>query len=311
MALRYWRPRTIHPMKIVITGATGFIGSHVAVRLAKAGHEVVATGRNPGKVPALGEVSGISLARLDLTDASNWREVLTGCETLVHIALGWGEGALPMLQADTAPSVRLFETAHEAGVQRIIYTSSTAANGEMSPLVDENRQTRPTDYYGATKAATELYARAFAHTTKTPVNVIRPGYIFGEPVVKGGSVQSDARFVDICRAVRSGKPVTLVKYDGTQFLHAGDIAEVYARLLSHDALFSIHYALAKTFRTWEEVAQMAIEVSGQEVPIEPEDRGYGEAPFLFDLSALERDFGLSFDNADRLREHVRWQLSEL
>ena len=53
------------------------------------------------------------------------------------------------------------------------------------------------------------------------------------------------------------------------------------------------------------------EVSGNDVPIELEDRGYGEEPFLFDVSAIERDFSLSFDNADRLREHVRWQLSRL
>ena len=73
-------------MKIVITGATGFIGSHVAVRLARAGHEVVATGRNPTKVPALGAVPGITLARLELRDPTSWAPALAGADVLVHVA---------------------------------------------------------------------------------------------------------------------------------------------------------------------------------------------------------------------------------
>jgi uncharacterized protein YbjT (DUF2867 family) len=59
-------------MRIAVTGATGFIGSHVAARLARAGHAVVATGRDPAKVPALGSLPGVSLARLDLGDPSSW-----------------------------------------------------------------------------------------------------------------------------------------------------------------------------------------------------------------------------------------------
>jgi UDP-glucose 4-epimerase len=132
-------------MKIVITGATGFIGSYVAVRLARAGHTVVATGRNPRKVPALGDVPGITLARLELHDPASWAPALAGADVLVHVALGWGEGGLLMLQADTAASVGLFEAAHAAGVRRIIYTSSTAAVGEQQGDDREDIQLRPTD----------------------------------------------------------------------------------------------------------------------------------------------------------------------
>ena len=67
-------------MRIVITGATGFIGSHVAVRLARAGHQVVATGRNPRKVPALAAVPGLTLARLELGDPTSWGPALAGAE---------------------------------------------------------------------------------------------------------------------------------------------------------------------------------------------------------------------------------------
>jgi UDP-glucose 4-epimerase len=296
-------------MRIVVTGATGFIGSHVAVRLARAGHAVVATGRDPGKVPALGSVPGITLQRLDLSDHGSWAAPLQGADVLVHVALGWGDTGPEMLAADTAASVGLFETARKAGVHRVIYTSSTAASGQMTPLDDEERQNRPEDLYGATKAATEMFARAYARQQGLPIHVIRPGYIFGEPVVEGARSQPDKRFTAICKAVREGRPVKLVKRDGTQFLHAADVAEVYLRLLDDPAPFSIHHALSKDWTSWEQVARWAMEAAGREVPIELEDRNYGEQPFRFDVSRLERDLGLSFGNAERLRGHVRWELS--
>jgi UDP-glucose 4-epimerase len=296
-------------MKIVITGATGFIGSHVAVRLARAGHEVVATGRNPRKVPALGAVPGITLARLELGDPKSWAPALAGADVLVHVALGWGEGGLLMLQADTAASVGLFEAAHAAGVRRIIYTSSTAAVGEQRGDDREDCPLRPTDYYGATKASTEMFARAFARTTKVPVHVIRPGYIFGEPVVEGASVYSDKRFRNICHAIRDGQPVRLIQNDGTQFLHASNLAKVYEALLTHEVGFSTHFALAKDWCSWADIARMAMAEHGREVPIEFEDRGYGPA-LLYDLSAIERDFGLAFSSREQLRAHVRWVLAQ-
>jgi hypothetical protein len=54
---------------------------------------------------------------------------------------------------------------------------------------------------------------------------------------------------------------------------------------------------------------MAMAAQGREVPIEFEDRGYGP-PLLYDLSAIERDFGLAFDSREQLRDHVRWVLAQ-
>lgn len=298
-------------MRIAVTGATGFIGSHVCVELARCGHHVVATGRNPSKVPALASVPGLEMARGDLSDPASWTACLKDCDTLVHIGLGWGDTGIDMLRNDTEASVRLFQAAVDAGIERIIYTSSTAACGEMQAVNREDMVPRPIDFYGATKAATESYLRAFGHNHGISVHVVRPGYIFGEPVVEGADSQPDRRFRDLCRAVAKGEPVKLVKHDGTQFLHAQDIAKVYAALLSHKPSPSVHYALSSQWRGWSEVVGFADEVAGMATEIVWEDRGYGETPFLFDVGALEKDLGLSFGNADRLREHVRWELSRI
>ena len=126
-------------MRILVTGATGFIDSHVAVALAQAGHQVLATARDPRKVPALASVTGLSLARLDLAERGGWAGLLRGQVALVHVALGWGDQGPAMLEADTAASVALFEACVAAGVAQVIYTSSTAANGEMEALNAEAR----------------------------------------------------------------------------------------------------------------------------------------------------------------------------
>lgn len=299
-------------MRVLVTGSTGFIGSHVVCALAGAGHEVVATARAPESLSALAQIKGVvACPRLDLAEREGWVERLAGCEALVHVALGWGDKGPAMLEADTAAAVALFEAAREAGVRKVIYTSSTAANGELEALNDEWRQNRPTDFYGATKAATEMFLRAYAAGGAFQAHVVRPGYIFGEPALPGGHAQPDQRFFQLCRAIREGRPVRLVKHDGTQFLHAQDIARLYLALLGHEARFSIHYGLSRDWISWAKIARMAMELAGREVPIELEDRGYGAEPCLFDVGAMARDFGLSFPNEVRLREHLGWVQSQL
>jgi len=294
-------------MRILVTGTTGFIGSHVAVHLARAGHEVVATARRPETLPALSTVDGIRQERLDLSDRGDWGRLASGCDALVHVALGWGDDGPAMLEADTAATVELLETAKRRGVRRFVYTSSTAANGEMTPLNRADRAARPVDLYGATKAASEMFARAYARDGMS-VHVVRPGYIFGEPVLEGARSQPDRRFRDLASGIALGRPVELVRRDGTQFLHAADLARVYERLLGHDADFSLHYALSSAWRSWEWIAREAMELAGKTVPLHLDDRGYGAEPFLFDVSGIRDDFGLDFDNRERLRGHLRWEL---
>jgi len=296
-------------VKILVTGTTGFIGSHLAVHLAACGHEVIATARQPEKLAILSSLDGIRQARLDLQDRAGWTGLLTGCDAVAHVALGWGETGPAMLEHDTAASVALLEAAREAGVGKFLYTSSTAANGEMSPANHADRAARPVDLYGATKAATEMFCRSYANTSDMSVHVVRPGYVFGEPAIKGARSQPDQRFHALCESVRNGTPVHLIRHDGTQFLHVRDLVRVYAKLLEHSAKFSIHYALSARWRAWGWVAQEAMRIAGLTLPLDIEDRGYGETPWTFDVSGMRDDLGLSFDNEDRLREHLKWGLS--
>ena len=296
-------------MKALVTGATDLIGSYVAVRLAQAGHEVVAIPASLAKASALGAIKGISIAEADLSTPNALLPLLEGCDALIHVALGEGGSGPDILAIDTASSVALFEAARLAGVGQVIYTSSTTANGELEALNSEERQLRPVDLFGATKAATEMFARAYAFSGGPRMHIVRPGYIFGKPVVEGTDAEVDQRFVQICRSIKQGLPIRLIKHDGTQFIHARDVAEVYLALLAHPENFSIHYALANEWVSWAKIAEMAMEEAGKRVAVKLEDCSYSPVPYLFDVRKLEVDFELSFVNEQELREHIRWALS--
>ena len=86
--------------------------------------------RNPNKVPAWLNHPAIEVVRGQLSNREAVESAFAGKDAAILVALGWGNTAIDVLQADTLPSLYLFETAAELGVKHLIYTSSTVAYGE-------------------------------------------------------------------------------------------------------------------------------------------------------------------------------------
>jgi len=303
-------------MKIFITGGTGNIGQYVTKLLAEAGHACVVYTRTPGRIPGIGALPGVTEVKGQLSDFDAMGAALRGCDAVIHIALGWGLEPLSMLDNDTRASVFLMEAAEKAGVGQFIYTSSTAAIGPMLGDTDETTPRRPDDLYGSTKAATELFLLGFRQYYEqggrgSPIkmrrNVIRPGYTFSNPAFPGGASQSDRRFADIARNVLENRDIKLREHDGTQFLSAEQIAQVYLKLVESDLNEEIILALGNRHTTWADIARMALEMvpeSTAKLVLEP-----GDPPaYSYKVGKLERLFGMSFDATDALREHVSWNL---
>lgn len=307
-------------MRIFITGGTGNIGQYVTLGLAARGHECVVLSRSPAKyAPMLdmGGQGGIVLVKGHITDYDLIAEYVQTADAVISIALGWGNEPVSMLTNDTTATVNLLELSEKAGVQKFIFTSSTAAMGHMRPSMDESMTPMPNNLYSATKAAIEAYVLGFstymgknAKKVSMKRNVIRPGYTFANPCFPGGTTQSDTRFRDIADAVREGRAVHVTKHDGTQFLSARQIARLYVALLESDLNEEVFLALAAEFTSWERVAQIALEECPQsKSEIIVEDKGWGAEPMLFNVGKMEREFGLRFTGEDEIREHVRWCLS--
>lgn len=294
-------------MKIFMTGATGFIGSHVAYALLDAGHELVAIARNPDKTPSLGSHPRVRRVPATLKDREPIRRALEGCQACVHVALGWGDTPLDMLQNDTLPTVSLLEACVEAGVERFIYTSSTAALGGFWARMSEADPTKPSDYYGATKAASEAYVMAVGARTSMRCNVIRPGYTFGNPVVPGAPTQPDQRFHSIVKKALAGEDIVLRAGDGTQFVWAGDLARLYLAVLDSERSREVYFGLGQPFVTWQAVAEEAIALVGSDSRVIVE--GSAGEPCLFDLSKIKDHFGLELGSGPHLTAHLAY-LSE-
>lgn len=306
-------------MKVFITGGTGNIGQYVTKVLLSAGHHLVAYTRTPERIPDLAKQPNLTLAQGDILEHAKMEKALAGCDAVVHIALGWGNTPVEMLQNDTRVTAFLLEASERAGVKNFIYTSSTAAVGYLKDGMDETGACRPTDLYGATKAASEAYVLGFrqfytgqgkyGEKVRLRRNIIRPGYTFSNPAYEGGASQSDVRFRDIARAVLKGEDLRLSRNEGTQFLSAQQIAQVYVKMVESDLNEEIVFALGSTHTTWADIARMALSFvpeSNSRI-ITPQDEQPARHA-TYNLDKMQRLFGLHFDATEDLRDHVRWNV---
>ena len=128
--------------RVLVTGGSGFIGSHCIVQLLAAGHEVRTTVRNldrePGVRAMLGRGGAVSDARLsfvgaDLEHDAGWRPAVEGCEYVLHVASPLPAGVPRREDALIAPAregtLRVLRASRDAGVKRVVLTSSFAAIG--------------------------------------------------------------------------------------------------------------------------------------------------------------------------------------
>jgi UDP-glucose 4-epimerase len=295
-------------MKVFITGASGFIGSHVAHRLLDAGHELVALVRDPGKLPWLADQPNVQIVHAGLADADALRRGVQGCGACIHVALGWGDNPAAMLEADTRPAVTLLEACLEAGVEKFIHTSSTAAVGAFPSNIDERVRLSPDNLYGATKAAAEAYVLGVEAESTMQCNIIRPGYTFGNPVVDGATTQPDRRFHAIARRARDNRPIEVQAGDGTQFIWAGDLARIYEGVLNAERSRQIYFGLGRAFVTWERIAREAVAMAGSNSAVHV--TGEPGPPSVFDVSKLDAHFGLKPEAYPHISRHLEYLIQE-
>ncbi|MDR2629482.1 MAG: NAD(P)-dependent oxidoreductase [Spirochaetaceae bacterium] len=306
-------------MKIFITGGTGNIGQYVTKTLLEAGHELVAYTRTPERIPQFGKQKHLTPVKGNILDLEIMGKALRGCDAVIHIALGWGNTPVEMLDHDTRVTVFLLEKAEQAGVKNFIYTSSTAVFGRNQDGADETTFCTPDDLYGSTKAATEKYLTGFRQyytgqgvrgaVVKIRRNIIRPGYTFSNPAYEGGASQSDTRFRDIARSILKGETLVISEYDGTQFISSAQIAQVYLKLVESELDEEIFLALGASFTSWADIARMGIDlVPGTAARVIPPEGEVKRRPAHVKVDKLKRVFGFSFDAAEELREHLRWNI---
>ena len=182
-------------MKILVTGATGFTGGHLARRLARDGHEVRALVRPGSSAESLAD-AGIELFEGQLTHAPDVLEAARGCDQIFHLAAVFrtaGHSDSHYREVNVGGAVNVLEAARRHGCERVVHCSTGGVHGHIAhPPADENYRFQPDDIYQQTKLEAEMEARA-AIQRGQPVSIFRPGAIYGE---------GDLRFLKLFRSIQ-------------------------------------------------------------------------------------------------------------
>jgi UDP-glucuronate 4-epimerase len=174
-------------VRYVVTGAAGFIGSHLAEALLREGHEVIGVDAYTDyydRARKERNAAGIDVLDADLVEA-RLEPILEGADGVFHLAgqpgvrASWGESFQLYLDRNVRATQRLLEGAAAAGV-RVVWSSSSSVYGEAERYpTAEDVLARPISPYGITKLACEHLARAIAHARELECVTLRYFTVYG------------------------------------------------------------------------------------------------------------------------------------
>ena len=211
-------------MKVLVTGGSGFIGSHVLDRLAADGHEAVLFDLVPSRHHPPGTYATILG---DLADKEAIRKAVRGCDVVVHLAAvaDVNDVVADPVRADRVNvhgTQMVLEAARREGIERVIYGSTiwVYGNANVDEPDEDTRLALPTHLYTATKLAGEAYTVSYNTLYGSAHTILRFGIPYGPRARPAAVVPSF-----VLRAQR-GEPLTIAG-DGRQtrqFVYVEDLA---------------------------------------------------------------------------------------
>jgi nucleoside-diphosphate-sugar epimerase len=197
-------------MRVLVTGATGFVGRHLCKYLQERGHQVRAAVRDAGSVNLIPEI----LDRVEIPDyrsmgsEDDWSSALDGVDAVIHLA-----GLAHVMGADRSRAIESYRQVNESatrilvraaareGVSRFIFVSTAKVFGEETSAkpFSEADTPAPHDEYARSKWAAELSVIAETSSSSCTAVIVRPPMVYG-PDVRGN-------FPRLVRLIKSGIPL--------------------------------------------------------------------------------------------------------
>jgi len=186
-------------VRVALTGASGYTGGRILMRLLARGDSVKALVRENAITHDL-LASGAEIVRGVLGDAVRARRLADGCEAVVHVAAVYRTAGHPdsyYREVNVEGTRKLLEAAAAAGVRRFVHTSTVGVHGDVkTPPADETAPIAPSDIYQETKAEAEAMAREFGPANGLEVAIVRPGAIYGP---------GERRLLKVFRSIARGR----------------------------------------------------------------------------------------------------------
>jgi nucleoside-diphosphate-sugar epimerase len=272
-------------MRILVTGGNGSVGRELVPALLARGHHVVVLDKELGALqaishPALERISG------GVEDARVVAEAARGAEGIFHLAWSFSEDLPALLEQDLRGHVFLLDAARNEGARHFIYTSTAVVYGKPVRMpIDEDHPLRVLEArkpaYGLAKELAEKLTLLKARMEGLPATIVRFWWAFGETI-------SGRHLRDMLRTAAAGEPVRVPGECGGSFLSMEDFNLAMELILLNPGSFGQVFNLASAYVTWDEVAQIVVEVTGSSARVEvvPVEEWKG-AVFLADRWELD------------------------
>ncbi len=248
-------------MKIFVTGASGFIGSHLVAKLIVRGHSVVCLVRDPSRATQLAR-QGAILASGDVTNRDSMREPMRGADAVFHLAgwyaLGIRRDEINSMRAINVDGTRnVLELAVDLGVPKVMHTSTVGVFGNThGQVVDESyRAAKDTlkSEYERTKWAAHYEIAVPLQQRGAPVIILQPGGVTGA----GDSAQHVVLYKFFLRRF----PVMFGASSGVTWAHVDDIAEGHILAMERGRVGE-SYILAGPAMTYRELMEQFAKITG-------------------------------------------------
>ena len=260
----------IEGSRFLVTGGSGFVGSHVVDELVAGGaKEVVVFDKvvRAENLEQAAEAGSVRVVEGDVTDREALAEAAAGVDGAFHLAvlpIGPSE-ADPRLALDVnvVGSFNVFEAAQEAGARKVVYSSASSVYGDTNETMDESHPLEARSMYGASKIAGEYFLRAFREIHGLDYVTLRYMNVYG-PRQEGGLI------VNVLRRIESGQP-PVIQGDGSasfDFVHVADVARLNVAAMASDASGEAFNVGSGGEASVREVVEMLIALTGSE--LEPE-----------------------------------------
>jgi len=290
---------------VLVTGGAGFVASWCVVRLLQAGHDVRATLRDLGRADEVRGMVGrkidpgarLSFVQADLTRDEGWAAAAAGCRYVLHVAS-------PMSYADikgpeaiavaTDGALRVLRAGAEAGVRRVVMTSSTAAARPAAGQagVDEGTWTEvgdafdnPMEIYGQSKTRAERAAWAYVARLGGAMELatILPGLIQG-PVLGADYALS----VEIVAQLLKGRAPSYPT-PGVELVDVRDLADLHVLAMTAPAAAGERFLATTAYATFADMARVLRDHFGARAPAIPAMEAPSGAAAVEFTSAKARD----------------------
>lgn len=236
-------------MKILVTGAAGFIGYHTSMQLLERGDTVVGLDNfnnyydvnlKHSRADKLGQFENFSLARINLEDRAAMEKLFAdeGFEKVVHLAAQAGvrysiENPHSYIESNIVGTMHILEGCRNHNVEHLVYASSSSVYGANTtmPFSIHQNVDHPLSLYGATKKANELMAHTYSNLYELPTTGLRFFTVYGP------FGRPDMALFMFTKNIIEGKPIDVFNYGDHRrdFTYVDDIVEGVIRTMDRTA----------------------------------------------------------------------------